>query len=403
MRINSQEINERRKAKTSTFFITGATGFLGSHIAVELLKKGYRVMLLVRPGQERSAIDRVRSLFKWFGINDDKKLNYTVIEGRIDKPRFGLSHEHFQELKKNIDEFFHCAASTDFKEKNREQAERINVNSLSYVFDFLDNSSCHFFHHISTAYIAGKNRINCQEKIIEQNHFMNVYEETKYQAEVLIDGYCQRKNIRLNIYRPSIVYGDSETGRATKFNALYFPVKTFLFLKDIFTNDIKNNQGKRAEKMGIKIEKDGSFFIPLRIETGNNEHINIIPVNFFINEFISIFNHSLAGGIYNIVSTTPAKIQDIILYVKKMFKVKGLTAVDKQSFMANPPTPLERMFHDFLEIYLPYMKDRRKFDNQNNAKILAENKKSCPVFSYQIFKICMKYAIKTNWGKTINI
>ena len=33
-------------------FLTGATGFLGSSLAAELLRRGHRVRALVRPGSE---------------------------------------------------------------------------------------------------------------------------------------------------------------------------------------------------------------------------------------------------------------------------------------------------------------------------------------------------------------
>ncbi|HEU4436016.1 MAG TPA: GDP-mannose 4,6-dehydratase, partial [candidate division Zixibacteria bacterium] len=37
--------------------VTGATGFLGSHLAEFLLKKGYEVSVLVRPGSKRDNLD----------------------------------------------------------------------------------------------------------------------------------------------------------------------------------------------------------------------------------------------------------------------------------------------------------------------------------------------------------
>ena len=44
-RASRDTLEKRRADRSARFFLTGGTGFLGSHIAVELLKKGFRVTL----------------------------------------------------------------------------------------------------------------------------------------------------------------------------------------------------------------------------------------------------------------------------------------------------------------------------------------------------------------------
>jgi len=44
--------------------------------------------------------------------------------------------------------------------------------------------------------------------------------------------------------------------------------------------DIKDEGGKRAEKMGVKMGKDGSLFLPIRIEAGNATALNWCPSTF---------------------------------------------------------------------------------------------------------------------------
>ncbi len=69
----------------------------------------------------------------------------------------------------------------------------------------------------------------CPETLTDTRSFFNVYEETKHLAEMAAADCCSREGIRLNIFRPSIVYGHSRTGKTLRFNALYYPVKYWCF------------------------------------------------------------------------------------------------------------------------------------------------------------------------------
>ena len=42
MKISRQALIEKRKNKECVFLVTGGTGFIGSHTAVELLKRGFK-------------------------------------------------------------------------------------------------------------------------------------------------------------------------------------------------------------------------------------------------------------------------------------------------------------------------------------------------------------------------
>src|SRR5664280_2217168 len=51
-----------------TIALTGATGFLGSHLMASLLTKGYNVVVFGRPVKNESLNERVTMLLKWFGM-----------------------------------------------------------------------------------------------------------------------------------------------------------------------------------------------------------------------------------------------------------------------------------------------------------------------------------------------
>ncbi len=72
--------------------VTGATGFLGSHLAVRLLRDGNETIWLARPRAGATAAERVRRLLDWFGVDAGLRKNVRVIEGEITRPGLGLAH-----------------------------------------------------------------------------------------------------------------------------------------------------------------------------------------------------------------------------------------------------------------------------------------------------------------------
>jgi nucleoside-diphosphate-sugar epimerase len=401
MRKSKREIVEKRARRDATFLVTGATGFLGSHLAIELLNRGYRVILLCRPDADLTATQRVARLLRWFGIDIGQTSLLEVVEGFIDQPLFGLTKERYDRLVRETDELFHCAADTSFAERKRARIESTNVTSVQNVLDMATAGSCYFFHHVSTAYVAGKKSGYCEEAWVETQNFTNVYEETKYKGERAVLEACSKADLGLNIYRPSIVYGNSETGRSIRFNALYYPVKTALYFRDIYRLDIEENEGKNAEKMGVRVTDGGAIYLPVRMEKGDGGGLNVIPVDFFVQVCMAIMEESLDGDIFHIVNNKPKMLDDLIDYTQRFFGISGIRGVRKEDFEAAPKNALETVVDDYLDIYGPYMRDMRIFGTEKTDAILSRKGVTCPELDYDIFERCMRYAVQVDWGNKL--
>src|ERR1035437_10146265 len=230
--------------------LTGATGFLGSHLMASMLSDGYKIIVLGRPTKEETLQKRISKLLQWFGIEElAGQIELVVID--FLKPMLGIPEAEYKNLCAITDQIIHCASDTSFAERKRDIVFKSNVSSLEGILEFAANADVNFFHYISTAYVAGANVTFCKESISSSTGFLNVYEESKAQAEKIIASFCKKYSIPCTIIRPSIVYGDSHTGRSLKFNALYFPLKSLKFVRDIYLNDLKNNGGKKFGKVGI--------------------------------------------------------------------------------------------------------------------------------------------------------
>jgi nucleoside-diphosphate-sugar epimerase len=401
MKYTPEQILKKRAHQSHTILLTGATGFLGSNIACHLIKKGHKLILLARANKDLTPTQRFEKIFHWFGLKKEELANITIFEAALEEKNLGLETNDYHDLLQYTDEIIHSAAATSFSERHRAQVERTNLTSLLNILTLAQESHCYFFHHISTAYVAGRRTGICQEELGEAHTFYNVYEETKYLGEKLAIKECEKSGIRLNIYRPSIVYGDSKTGRSNRFNALYYPIKSALFLKEIYERDIHENNGKKALEMGVKMEPDGYFHLPLRLTEHKNGMINLVPIDYFTKAFYYLMQDGLSGRIYHITSHDPARLEDIMNYFQAMFKVSGIITVDEQTFTHSPKNPIELLFDSFMDMYWPYMYDTRSFDSTEANRILSKYQLACPNFSYEIFYNCMDYALKVAWGKKL--
>lgn len=377
--------------------LTGATGFLGSHLMAAMLSKGYNIIVFGRSAKNESLEERISRLLQWFGIDSSDQV--TCIDADLSQDNLGISTGEYSRLCSVVDSVIHCASDTSFSESKREKVMAANINNLKGILEFSKNAHVSFFHYISTAYVAGTGVTYCEETLSSVKTFTNVYEESKAEAEKIISRFCEKNSISLSIIRPSIVYGDSQSGRSLKFNALYFPVRSAQAIRDIYLNDLLNNGGLKAAKNGIFIDKEGYLFLPLKIYLPHEGDINIIPVDYFVNTTIKIIENCSNNGIYHLTNPFRTTMKIVAKYYEQLMKVRGVEIIYGPMPDDLLRNPAEELFDRFIEPYRPYLSDNRVFDRTNT--ILATDNLNPPEFTYDIFKTCMEYAIKVNWGTSI--
>ncbi len=395
-----EEVGERpglMKSMKNKVLLIGGTGFLGSHILTALLDSGHSVCVLARSKGKLSAQERVRRLLHWFGV---KSGEVSVVEGAIDEPDLGVRSRNDLDMIRNADEIIHCGSATSFSERKRGEVVRTNVHGIENVLDLGANGACSSFHYVSTAYVAGARSGTCREEVTETERFTNVYEETKYRAEKIALERCAQKGIPCFIYRPSIVYGDSRTGRTLRFNGVYYPIRTLLFLKNVYESDLRQRGGRKAAEAGVKWGNDGTLYLPIGVELTSGSGVNLIPVDYFVSALMAIREDRSEAGVFHIVNETTTPVQALIAYMRRLFKIDGLEPrmSSEQGEQISPRNPLERLFDLYLVPYMPYMRDMRRFEKKRAEAILLRKGISCPDFTYDVFTRCMAYAVGCNWG-----
>jgi nucleoside-diphosphate-sugar epimerase len=378
--------------------LTGATGFLGSHLMASMLSEGYNLVIFGRSSKEKTLKQRIASLLEWFGI-DDRFDQVTCIDADFSLEKLGIESGEYLRLCSVVDSVIHCASDTSFSENKREKVMAANIDNLNGILEFSRNAHVSFFHYISTSYVAGTGITYCKEILSFSTTFTNVYEESKAAAENIIYRFCNNNSISLSIIRPSIVYGDSQSGRSLKFNALYFPIRAAQSIRDIYLNDLNNNGGLKAAKNGIYFDKESYLFLPLKIYLPVEGDLNIIPVDYFVNATIKIVENCSRGGIYHLTSNFPTTMKIVAKYYEQLMKVRGVEIIYGAQTTNLLRNPAEELFDRFIEPYRPYLSDKRVFDRTNAC--LATDNLNPPEFTYEIFKKCIEYAISVNWGQSI--
>jgi nucleoside-diphosphate-sugar epimerase len=397
VRISTESLEGNRRERNSRILVTGGTGFLGSHVAARLLDAGFKVTIAARPLPEADATERVQRVMDWHGIPDEARRRLQVVPCDFLDPTLGLSAGERGRLLREADEIIHCASETSFAERRRAQVEEVNLRGAERMLDFAAAGRCVAFHYLSTAFAAGRRAGVCTESLSTAHEFHNAYEETKCRAEKTVWQRCRDEGIRAGIYRPSIVYGHSITGRSLLFNAVYHPVRAAVFLRNVYLKDIRERRGERAQAAGVKIGPDGAtLHLPLRIEA-EGPGIDLIPVDFFVKAFAAIFETALDGGIFHIVQGRPTPVATIAAFTSRMFGLSGVEVVSSADLDGTPRNTIEAAFAQMINVYRPYMSDRRVFATEESGPILKRVGLSCPTFTYEVFQRCISYAVAAAW------
>jgi thioester reductase-like protein len=205
--------------------MTGFPGFLGSALLPRLLARraDTDAVCLVQPQHAVLAGSRVKEL----EVTDPHTSGrIRLIEGDVTATGLGLGRLERERLGE-VEEVWHLAAVYDLA-VSAHVARRVNVGGTSNVLAFCrEQPHLRRLQYVSTCYVSGRYEGEFSEDDLEVGQeFRNHYEETKYEAELLVRR-AMDDGLPATIYRPGIVVGDSGTGATQKYDGPYF-LATFL-------------------------------------------------------------------------------------------------------------------------------------------------------------------------------
>src|SRR5205814_8936629 len=154
-----------------TYFVTGATGFIGRHLVERLLERDGRIYVLVREGSQA----RMDELIEQWGAAD----RITKVLGDLQEPSLGVSDDQLAELRGNVDHFFHLAAMYDMTADD-EQNEKLNVEGSRHAAELANAIEPRISHHTSSVAAAGPSKGLFREDIFDEAQKLpSAYHRTK--------------------------------------------------------------------------------------------------------------------------------------------------------------------------------------------------------------------------------
>ncbi|MFN7782790.1 MAG: SDR family oxidoreductase [Lysobacterales bacterium] len=261
-----------------SYFVTGATGFIGRHLVSNLLKRKGTIYVLVR----KSSQAKLKDIGERMGWDMARVLPVT---GDLSKAKLGISPAQLKAMTGKVKHFFHLAAIYDLAASAEAQIGP-NVDGTRHALECAEAIGAKTFHHTSSIAVAGLySGVFREDMFAEAENLDHPYFRTKHEAEKVVREHCR---IPYRIYRPSMVIGHSKTGEIDKIDGPYY----------FFT----------------LIKKLRSLLPPwmptMGIEGGR---MNMVPVD-YVADAIDHIAHKpgLDGGCFHLTDPAPRRIGEVL-------------------------------------------------------------------------------------------
>ncbi|TFE00350.1 SDR family oxidoreductase [Jeotgalibacillus salarius] len=206
------------------YFVTGFPGFISEKLLRKWLNEDdeKNIYLLVLPSFQQKAAARIEQIRN--EVSTASSIH--IVQGDITKKDLGLSATVSIHLRDKIHYVWHLAAAYDLA-IDKPTAYRVNVTGTYNVNEWVKSlAQLKRYIYFSTAYVAGRRTgVVNEQDLIRPDQFRNAYEETKFEAEVLVEN--MKSDFPVTIMRPGIVKGDTKTGETSKFDGPYYLLNIF--------------------------------------------------------------------------------------------------------------------------------------------------------------------------------
>ncbi len=343
-----------------TYFVTGASGFIGRRLVAKLLERKGTVYILMRKG----SLDKLDAMQASWG-SQSKRVK--VINGDLSKPRMGVSKANLAKLKGEVKHVFHLAAIYDLS-ADADSQYIANVEGTRNAIRFAEAVDAGCFHHVSSIAAAGLYGGIFREDMFEEaEHLDHPYFRTKHDSEAVVRNECKTP---WRVYRPGMVVGDSRTGEMDKIDGPYY------FFKLI--------QRMRATMP--------AWMPTIGIEGGR---INVVPVDYVVDALDYIAHlRGEDGGCFHLTDPEPRRIGEVLnLFAQAAHAPQMTMRLNARMFGFVPSyvwkgvaamPPVRRVINHLLsDLGLPrellgFINYPTRFDTRETERVLGKTDIRCP-------------------------
>lgn len=172
-----------------TALVTGANGFIGSHLAIELVKRGFFVYGLHRRKDSKNP-----------------EYNKLVEEGKIEVIQADVSTLDVSTLP-SVDYVFHIAGKVSVWGKLKDFMA-INHDGTKKLLEYAKKINVKCFTYLSSVAVYGFYGYKNIEEDGEKKPFKNPYSISKLETENMLKNFAKENALPYVIIRPGNVYGE---------------------------------------------------------------------------------------------------------------------------------------------------------------------------------------------------
>lgn len=200
----------------SRILLTGANGFLGTHLLLDLLRRSdAHVVCLVRAADDEAALQRLGEGLRKFSLpwSAEIRRRITVIAADIREPRLGLTEQRWTELADEVDAIVNVAAAVDFL-RGYPSLRRTNVLGPLMLAELAMTGRSKPLHHISSVAVfneIGLTAMGEDDPVAHITRLVAGYDKSKWAAEAALRR-AREHGLVVTFLRPGAINGHTETG-----------------------------------------------------------------------------------------------------------------------------------------------------------------------------------------------
>src|SRR6266516_2167895 len=337
--------------QSEAIFITGFPGFIAARLVKRLAADGARFFLLVQP----AFVERARQQIALVSRETETSLeNFRILEGDITKADLELSAADSEVVRRETSTLFHLAAIYDLAVE-RKLAMRVNVAGTRNMNSFARTiRKLRRYHYVSTCYVAGLRKGVILENEMRHNAgFRNAYEETKYLAELEVEGL--KSELPNTIHRPAVVCGDSRTGETAKYDGIYYLIQYLRMWPEALTL--------------VNIEN-------------RDVQLNLVPVDFVIDAMVALAKDDRAiGATLQLADPAPLATHQLFNEIATALNGRG-AVVGVPSELVRPALmlPFAEKISGLPHAAVPYFFLSQTYDTSRARDLLEAHGVRCPRF-----------------------
>jgi nucleoside-diphosphate-sugar epimerase len=319
-------------------YVTGATGFLGSHLVLQLLRQEEPVVTLVRGEDPRfrvlSALAKARSYVPGALVKTDLA-TLGILSGDLRLPNCGL------DVPGGADgTFWHLAANLHYHQRHRVDVFEDNVAGTREAVRLAASLGCRRFVYVSTAYTCGRQTGHVREELHDGDiEFNNVYEESKRAAENIVVYHAEAAGMEWVITRPSIIIGPSGSWSSGGSNSGLYGVMHRV----------------RALRVPLRSHEDG-----IRLRAVPDMPLNLVPVDWVVRDLLAFGRDPESDAtVRHLTSESSVTIQEIIGYVTSSLNVPPIVPTEGE---LSQPITIEKQLARQMEFYGNYLRYPKTFE-----------------------------------------